>query len=67
MKTDAELSAYQEKIEKTENVILCVAEAEKMVALLGRSLFPGLEKKPLVKRPRKPNMQPRRGRNYFSR
>jgi hypothetical protein len=52
VKTDAEMSPYQKRIETIDNVILCVAEAENMVAEIGKSLFPGLEKK-LVLKPRK--------------
>jgi hypothetical protein len=52
VKTDSEMSPYQKKIETIDNVILCVAEAEKMVREIGRSLFPGLEKE-LVLKPRK--------------
>ncbi len=36
VKSNAELSAYQKRIETIENVILCVAEAEKLVASVGR-------------------------------
>lgn len=44
----SELSPYQKRIEAIDNVILCVAEAEKMVGDIGRSLYPALaiEKKP---------------------
>jgi len=38
MKSNSELSAYQKKIEAIDNVILCVAEAERMVRDIGRSL-----------------------------
>lgn len=37
-KSDTEFTDYQKVIEETENVILCVAKAEKMVRQLGRSL-----------------------------
>jgi len=40
IKSDAELSEYQKKIESIDNVILCVAEAERMLADIGRSLMP---------------------------
>lgn len=36
VKSNAELSAYQKRIESIENVILCVAEAEKLVASVGK-------------------------------
>jgi len=39
-KPDTELSEYQKKIEAIDNVILCVAEAERMLADIGRSLIP---------------------------
>lgn len=52
VKSEAELSPYQKRIEEIDNVILCVAEAEKMVSEIGKSLFPGLEKK-LTLKPRK--------------
>ena len=40
IKSDTELSEYQKKIESIDNVILCVAEAERMLADIGRSLIP---------------------------
>lgn len=39
MKSNSEFSDYQKKIEAMDNVILCVAEAEKMVREIGRSLL----------------------------
>lgn len=47
-KPKTELSEYQKRIEAIDNVILCVAEAEKMVKDIGRSLYPALavDKKP---------------------
>jgi hypothetical protein len=39
MKSNSEFSVYQKKIEAIDNVILCVAEAEKMVNEIGESLF----------------------------
>jgi hypothetical protein len=38
--SDTELSEYQKKIESIDNVILCVAEAERMLAKIGKSLVP---------------------------
>ena len=38
-KPDSELSDYQKEIESTENVILCVAKAERMVWEIGKSLI----------------------------
>jgi len=35
----SELSEYQKKIESIDNVILCVAEAERMLNEVGRSLL----------------------------
>jgi hypothetical protein len=43
MKSDAELSAYQRKLESIDNVILCVAEAERMIAEIGKSLVDDIE------------------------
>lgn len=40
IKSDAELSEYQKKIESIDNVILCVAEAERMLADIGSSAIP---------------------------
>lgn len=50
--TKSELTPYQKRIEAVDNVILCVAEAEKMVRDIGRSLYPALavDKKPRRKR-----------------
>jgi hypothetical protein len=39
-KTKAELSDYQKRIELIDNVILCVAEAERMINEIGRILAP---------------------------
>ena len=39
MKSNSEFSDYQKRIEATDNVILCVAEAEKMVNGIGKSLL----------------------------
>jgi hypothetical protein len=38
--SDTELSEYQKKIESIDNVILCVAEAERMLIKIGKSLVP---------------------------
>jgi hypothetical protein len=38
VKPTAELSEYQKRIENTENVILCVSEAEKMIEDIGLDL-----------------------------
>jgi hypothetical protein len=43
MKQNVELSPYQKKIEEIDNVILCVAEAERMVAQIGASLVSDLD------------------------
>ena len=40
IKSDAESSEYQKKIESIDNVILCVAEAEIMLRQIGASLVP---------------------------
>ena len=39
-KSEAEFSDYQKEIEATDNVILCVAKAEKMIRSIGASLYP---------------------------
>ncbi len=38
VKRNSELSPYQKKIDSIDNVILCVAEAEKMLTEIGTSL-----------------------------
>jgi hypothetical protein len=38
LKSNAELSDYQKRIENIDTVILCVAEAERMVDEIGTSL-----------------------------
>ena len=38
MKQNSELSPYQKRIEGIDNVILCVAEAERMLTQIGKSL-----------------------------
>jgi hypothetical protein len=43
--SDTELSEYQKKIESIDNVILCVAEAERMLIKIGKSFVP--ERRPL--------------------
>ncbi|MCA1959240.1 MAG: hypothetical protein LDL33_00485 [Desulfomonile sp.] len=37
-KGESEFSDYQKEIEATDNVILCVAKAEKMIRAIGASL-----------------------------
>jgi hypothetical protein len=37
--SDSEFSDYKKEIEATDNVILCVAKAERMVREIGRSLL----------------------------
>ncbi len=39
IKAEVEFSEYQKEIEATENVILCVAKAEKMIREIGMSLI----------------------------
>jgi hypothetical protein len=43
MKQNQELSPYQKKIEEIDNVILCVAEAERMLTQIGNSLISDLD------------------------
>lgn len=40
MKSSSELSEYQKRIENIDTVILCVAEAEKMIRQIGSDLVP---------------------------
>jgi hypothetical protein len=44
MRSDAELSDYQKRLESIDNVILCIAEAERYVLDLGKSLVDDLDK-----------------------
>ncbi|MBM3301462.1 MAG: hypothetical protein FJY85_16105 [Deltaproteobacteria bacterium] len=39
-KSNRELSEYQKTIEQIDNVILCVAQAEKMIQEIGSHLIP---------------------------
>ncbi len=39
VKRNSELSPYQKKVEGIDNVILCVAEAERMLTEIGTSLI----------------------------
>ena len=43
MKQNQELSPYQKRIEGIDNVILCVAEAERMLTQIGNSLVSDLD------------------------
>jgi len=43
MKQNQELSPYQKRIEEIDNVILCVAEAERMLTQIGNSLVSDLD------------------------
>ncbi|MGB6067736.1 MAG: hypothetical protein WBG50_23265 [Desulfomonilaceae bacterium] len=43
MKQNSELSPFQKKIEAIDNVILCVAEVERMLAQIGASLVSDLD------------------------
>lgn len=56
MKSNAELSEYQKRVETIDNVILCVAEAERMVKEIGRSLVSDIEigTKPAADAPKRP-------------
>lgn len=38
-KSESEFSDYQKDIEATDNVILCVAKAEKMIREIGKTLL----------------------------
>jgi len=43
MKKDKEMSDYERRVDAIDNVILCVAEAEKLVEEMGRTLVEGIE------------------------
>jgi hypothetical protein len=43
MKQNQELSPFQKRIEEIDNVILCVAEAERMLTQIGNSLVSDLD------------------------
>jgi hypothetical protein len=43
MKQNSELSPYQKRIEGIDNVILCVAEVERMLTQIGESLVSDLD------------------------
>ncbi len=45
IKSEAEFSDYQKEIEATDNVILCVAKAEKMIRAIGKSVVEGARTK----------------------
>ena len=55
MRSNAELSEYQKRIEAIDNVILCVAEAERMVKEVGASHISDFEvnTKPVADAPKK--------------
>lgn len=42
-KAKSELSEYQKRVESIDNVILCVAEVEKMIEEIGNNLLPEFE------------------------
>lgn len=63
IKSDAESSEYQKKIESIDNVILCVAEAETMLRQIGASHVPDqILTRSNNKKRRKPASSPRIGR-----
>ncbi|MCX5863031.1 MAG: hypothetical protein WCG29_02250 [Desulfomonile sp.] len=43
LKSDSELTEYQKRIDDIENVILCMAEAERMVSEIGKTLSADIE------------------------
>ena len=43
MKSNAELSPYQKRIESIDSPILCVSEAEKMINEIGQDLVSDIE------------------------
>lgn len=55
MRSNAELSEYQKRIEAIDNVILCVAEAERMVKEVGASHLSDFEvsARPVADAPKK--------------
>jgi len=46
IQSDSEHSPYQKEIEAIDNVILCVASAEKMLRQIGKSMVEGMEPVP---------------------
>jgi hypothetical protein len=60
MKVDAKQSEYKKKIESIDTVILCVAEAERMIARIGLSLVQGLNDKQRQKQGRKADRRTRK-------
>lgn len=64
-KTDAEPTEYQKKIGAMDNVILCVAEAERLIDIIGRDL---IVEPPEIPKPtcrRKPDKKPWSDRRNF--
>ncbi len=57
MRVASKLSEYQKKIESIDNVILCVAEAERMIARIGMSLVVDLVERPSSKKRRRPDQR----------
>jgi hypothetical protein len=43
LKPDAEQTEYQKRLDAIDNVILCMAEAEKMISEIGRHLVVDLD------------------------
>ncbi len=62
MKVEAKLSEYKKKIESIDNVILCVAEAERMVARIGLSMIADMVDERRPKQRRKADHRPERER-----
>jgi hypothetical protein len=44
-RSESEMTVYQKKIESMDTVILCVAEAERLVHVIGKDLFPEVVKR----------------------
>ena len=66
-KSDAELTDYQKKVQNIDNVILCVAEAERMINAVGDELIPDL---PQIDKPRRRRLRDQKApwadrRNFF--
>ncbi len=63
MRVPSKLSEYQKRIESIDNVILCVAEAERMIARIGMALVADLVEKPTPTKRCRPDLRTKkRGR-----
>lgn len=65
LKNDSELTEYEKRIDSIDNVILCMAAAERLVSEIGKSMVTlaeaPIERKTDPRRPRRPFWKSRRG------